>query len=327
MTSVLDWRAEFAVLDALPPDATPTEKAKRGHRLEKILHAMLDDAGLSPRLSYRPEGEEIDGSFVIAGRTMLLEAKWTAEPQPASALYQFTGKISGKLVGTVGLFVSMSGVSPDAIDALIAGKQLNLILMDGDDLRAIARDDITIHAAIRAKLRVAAETGAAFFAVGAGAPRRRAEDTREVVLVEGRIDEHILSAVIRSWGTRAERQSVVPVGGPSNFGPTAEALLPHSVTVPKFVVVADGDQTGVKARIQRDLADRAIKAKVVIVEPGLESALGILEPGTEQRRRRELRVLDDQVILSRIQYSLETGRVPAQVNELFSLLGIRVPWT
>lgn len=324
MTSVNDWRAEFADLDALPPDANPTEKAKRGRRLEKILHAMLDDAGLSPRLAYRPKGEEIDGSFVIAERTMLLEAKWTSDPQPASALYQFTGKISGKLVGTVGLFVSMSGVSPDAVDALIAGKQLNLILMDGDDLRAIVRGDITIDAAIRAKLRVAAETGAPFFAVDPGA-RRRSEDAREVVLVEGRIDEHILTAVIQSWGTRAERQSVVPVGGPSNFARTAEVILAQSDTAPKLVVVADGDQATVKSRIQQDLNARGIKAKIVLVEPGLESALGILEPGTEQRRRREILTLADQEILSRIQWALGAAEFPGQINNLFSLLGIRVP--
>ena len=325
MTSVLNWRAEFADLDALPPDATPAEKAKRGRRLEKILHAMLDDAGLSPRLAYRPKGEEIDGSFVIAERTMLLEAKWTSDPQPASALYQFTGKISGKLVGTVGLFVSMCGVSPDAIDALIAGKQLNLILMDGDDLRAIVRDDITIDAAIRAKLRVAAETGAPFFAVEPGAQRRRAEDTRELVLVEGRMDESILSAVIGSWGTRAERQSVVPVGGPSNFARTAEALLAQSDKAQELFVIADGDQNQVKPRIQQGLDERGIKAKIVIVEPSLEAALGILEPGTEQLQRRRLLILEDQEILSRIQYSLGAGNVPGQVDKLFSLLGIRMP--
>jgi hypothetical protein len=61
--------------------------ATRGRRLEEILHEMLDDAGLSPRLAYRPKGEEIDGSFVIAEQTLLLEAKWTQEPQSASALY------------------------------------------------------------------------------------------------------------------------------------------------------------------------------------------------------------------------------------------------
>lgn len=325
MTSVLDWRKELADLASLPPDAAPAMKAARGRKLEKILHAMLEEAGLSPRLAYRPKGEEIDGSFVIADRTMLLEAKWTSSPQPASALYQFNGKISGKLAGTIGVFVSMSGVSPDAIDALIAGKQLNLILMDGDDLRAIARDDISIDTAIRAKLRVAAETGAPFFAVDPGAQRRRTGDTRELVLVEGRIDERILSAVIGCWGTRAERQSVVPVGGPSNFAPTAEALLAQSDKAPTIVVVADGDQKLVESRIQQGLDDRGIEAKIVIVEPSLEVALGILEPGIEQRLRRRLLNLSDKELLSRIEHTLSAGNVPGRVRNLFSLLGVRTP--
>lgn len=42
--------------------------------------------------------------------------------------------------------------SPDAIDALIAGKRLNLIFMGGRRSRAIARDGITVDTAIRAKL-------------------------------------------------------------------------------------------------------------------------------------------------------------------------------
>jgi hypothetical protein len=197
--------------------------------------------------------------------------------------------------------------------------------MDGADLRAIARDEITIDTAIRAKLRVAAETGAPFFAVDPGGQRRRAEDTRELVLVEGRIDERILSAVIQSWGTRADRQSVVPVGGPSNFAPTAEALLAQSDTAPELFVVADGDQTKVKPRIQQGLDNRGIKAKILIVEPSLESALGILEPGTQQRQRREVLVLDDKEILSRIQYTLEAEELPVQVHKLFSLLGISIP--
>jgi hypothetical protein len=76
---------------------------------------------------------------------MLLEVKWRVDPQPASTLYQFMGKVNGKLVGTIGLFVSMSGFSPDAVDALVAGKELNLILMDGDDVRALVRGDIGIE--------------------------------------------------------------------------------------------------------------------------------------------------------------------------------------
>lgn len=117
------------------------------------------------------------------------------------------------------------------------------------------------------------------------------------------------------------------MGGPSNFAPTAEALLTQSDTAPKLVVVADGEHTKVKQRIQRGLDDRGIKAKIVMVEPSLESALGILERGTEMRQRREVLVLDDQEILSRIQYILGAEEFPRQADDLFSLLGIKIPET
>lgn len=39
---------------------------------------------------------------------MLLEAKWTKNPMPASSLYQFKGKIDGKLAGTLGLFTAQT---------------------------------------------------------------------------------------------------------------------------------------------------------------------------------------------------------------------------
>lgn len=328
MISALEWRAVFADLDALPPDASPQARAERGRQLERVLHAMLAEADLSPRLAYRPKGEEIDGSFVISERTMLLEAKWTAAPQPASALYQFIGKINGKLVGTIGLFVSMSGVSSDAVDALIAGKQLNLILMDGDDLRAIASDDIAIDSAIRAKLRAAAETGAPFFPVAPGAHQHPVEDTRELVLVEGRLDARILSTLIESWGTRAEVQTVVPVGGPSNFVPIADALVAQADRAQQLVIVAEGDQAGAQRLIEQGLQKREIEAEVLMVEPSLEVALGLVGPGpgTEERQRQRLMALDDQEIILRIQGALGGARgaaaLPAQVGKLFSRLGI-----
>jgi hypothetical protein len=41
----------------------------------------------------------------------LLEAKWHRDEfeLPASTIYEFKGKVDGKLVGTVGIFISMSG--------------------------------------------------------------------------------------------------------------------------------------------------------------------------------------------------------------------------
>ena len=133
------WRERFEVLDALPSDSGKAERQRRGTAFEEVLYALLESAGMAPRTRYRPLGEEVDGSFLHRGRTMLLEAKWTRDPIPASTLYQFRGKVEGKLVGTIGVMISMGGYADDAVDALVAGKTLNLILFDGDDMRSLAR--------------------------------------------------------------------------------------------------------------------------------------------------------------------------------------------
>ena len=185
----------------------------------------------------------------------LTASTFSGEPHSTS-LYQFMGKVSGKLVGTVGLFVSMSGFSTDAVDALIAGKELNLILMDGGDVRAVVRGDIDIVDAIRLKLRAAAETGTPYFAVDGTDVRRNqpAGTQHETILVEGRLDERIISTLIKWWGDRPNHQAVIPVGGPANFGPLAQALRPQLDDHVQLVVIADGGEPSVKRRINDDLA-------------------------------------------------------------------------
>jgi hypothetical protein len=120
---------------------------------------MLAEEGLAPRTNFRPDGEEVDGSFFHRGRVMLLEAKWTQGPQPASSIYEFRGKVEGKLVGTIGVFISMSGYSADAVNALVAGKVINTILFTGDDMRAVVAGQVSFADALDRKLRAAAEDG------------------------------------------------------------------------------------------------------------------------------------------------------------------------
>lgn len=83
---------------------------------------------LDPRTSYKLAGEQVDGSFFLDGTVFLLEAKWHAKEIAASSLYEFKGKVDGKLLGTLGVFISMSGYSEDAVNALTLGKTLNLVL-------------------------------------------------------------------------------------------------------------------------------------------------------------------------------------------------------
>nr|WP_272926205.1 restriction endonuclease [Streptomyces sp. SID8379] len=132
----------------------------RGREFEGWLNRLLSREDMQPRTSFRPAGEEIDGSFFYEGRFYLLEAKWWKDKVPASVIYQFKGKVDGKLVGTIGVFISMSGYAADAVDALRVGKELNLILFDREDVSAATTSGFS--SVLRYKLRMAAEKGEVF---------------------------------------------------------------------------------------------------------------------------------------------------------------------
>ena len=76
---------------------------------------------------------------------------------PASAIYSFKGKVDGKLSGTIGIFISMSGYSKDAVDALCLGKELNIILFDKEDIDEAF--STSFSNVLKQKLRAAADYG------------------------------------------------------------------------------------------------------------------------------------------------------------------------
>ncbi|MDA8136036.1 MAG: hypothetical protein M0T82_15555 [Desulfobacteraceae bacterium] len=152
-------RHEFERLSDPLKHKTPASKRQRGYHFEGFLYSLFESEGLKPSTNYRPVGEEIDGSFILEGRFFLLEAKWHAEPMPASAIYSFKGKVDGKLSGTLGLFVSMSGYGPETIGALIRGKELNILLFDAIDIESALADGNSFRRILESRLRKAAQYG------------------------------------------------------------------------------------------------------------------------------------------------------------------------
>ena len=155
----IDFRRQYQGFKRPPTGAQPQWYRRRGREFERILSALLEEEGLDPRLHYRLAGEEIDGSFVLGHRVFLLEAKWQKHPITASTLYEFKGKVDGKLVGTLGIFISMSGYSKDAVDALTVGKDLNVVLLDGADVDICMEKSAGFKVLLLHKLRLAAEKG------------------------------------------------------------------------------------------------------------------------------------------------------------------------
>lgn len=297
---VFDWRQAFRDADALPTTASPRDKAVRGRRLESILGAMFAEAGLAPRLSYRPKGEEVDGSIWFHGRTILIEAKWTGDPHPASSLYQFKGKVDGKLVGTLGLFISVGGFSSDSVDALLAGKELNLILADGDDLRAIVDKKLTVVEALERKLRAAGDAGTPFLQLTGPVIAQAAAAGQHLVVVEGRSDVRYFESVRRVYGA-SRPVTFVPASGPMNMVPVARTMLEVAESVAALTVVVDGDVEGPQAdRLRYELHELAAEygvepdaVNVIVAQPDTEVALGLADSETPWRERRHLRNVSD----------------------------------
>lgn len=130
---------------------------QRGYAFERFLRDTFQLFGLTPRDSFRLRGEQIDGSFDLAGHTYLLEAKWEAKPTPAADLHIFEGKLGEKAAWSRGLFVSYIGFSEDGLHAFGRGKRI--ICMSGEDFDAMFERQLPIDEVLSRKARRFAETG------------------------------------------------------------------------------------------------------------------------------------------------------------------------
>lgn len=132
---------------------------QRGYEFEKLIEAKLENEKLEPRASYKPKGEQVDGSFFWQGQTFLLEAKWVKPKIPASSVYAFKGKLDGKFHTTSGIYIAVNGYSNDVEDALKCGKSLNILLFDSSDIKLIFNGEVSFLEVLKFKLREAGDTG------------------------------------------------------------------------------------------------------------------------------------------------------------------------
>jgi len=137
---------------------------KRGAELEAVMREVFDLFDLDPRASFRITGEQIDGAFTIDGTDYLFEAKWEKDPLDRTALDEFVSKIGRKLDNTLGLLLSMSGFTPNAI-AKYSDRRATILLMDQYDLQAVLEERIDFVEMMRRKRRHAAETGNIFLQI------------------------------------------------------------------------------------------------------------------------------------------------------------------
>lgn len=304
-------KSEYQSLVGLPSDSDGAAKRARGYAFERLLNSLFINESLEPRTSYRIDGEQIDGSLYMEGRVYLLEAKWHTEPLPASTLYQFKGKVDGKLVGTIGIFVSMSGYSKDAVDALTLGKNINVILFDRSDIDSVFLRGKSFRDILRLKLRKATEEGVPNFSAASEfltAQESRVADIERLhfdhssgrlmemqtaqpstadllIICEGESDRIAISTLAkRILTTSGSNQTIqiVAAKGKVTIPRVANALQDIPQRGSRVLIVTDGDNdpAGTRAMLKRGIKFSDWHA--AIPNPSIESWLD-LEPDRIRR--------------------------------------------
>lgn len=138
---------------------------QRGYLLEGFLNGVFELEGLEPRKSFRIVGEQIDGSFVWSGNVFLLEAKWQTAGVAGAEFGAFHFKIEGKSADTRGLYVSINGYTPGALQALKDKGATRFICIDGAHLVRCLQPGQTLRSLLSVIWRHAAETGEAYLPV------------------------------------------------------------------------------------------------------------------------------------------------------------------
>lgn len=119
-----ELRERFAEAHELSPQ-------EKGYALEKLFTDLMRVSGIPVEEPFRIQGEQIDGAIKYDGHYYLIELKWTADKSAPKDIGHFFYKVEGKLQAR-GLFLSMNGFTDGAIETLPKGKELKVLLLDGN---------------------------------------------------------------------------------------------------------------------------------------------------------------------------------------------------
>lgn len=108
----------------------------RGQRLNGFLAELLRCWGINAAHNIRGSGE-IDVGFELGGRHFIVEAKWESEPIGTGPIAKLQKRIRQRLSGTIGLFISMSGYSPEAVSEVKEGERPSVLLLTQEHLEAM----------------------------------------------------------------------------------------------------------------------------------------------------------------------------------------------
>jgi hypothetical protein len=130
----------------------------RGRLFERFLQELFNRQSIAMGDAFRIVGEQIDGTFKFEGENYIVEAKWQNAASSTGDLYKFAHKVDGKMHGR-GMFISVNDFSNEAIRAIVVGKHIKTMLMDGEDLSYILEGRVSLEKMLDYKIRAAQTRG------------------------------------------------------------------------------------------------------------------------------------------------------------------------
>ena len=127
----------------------------RGLQFEELINGLFAASDVEvEKKFYRNSGaEQIDGAFQLDSWHYLVECKWTTAVTSGAELDRLSGNLSRSGSQTMGLFISVNGWSQHVVPTLKQNPDKNIMLMKGEDVRAVLESRISLISLLRNKRR------------------------------------------------------------------------------------------------------------------------------------------------------------------------------
>jgi len=109
----------------------------RGALFNEFIADTLRLWGIDARASRATPAGEIDVSFALGGQRYIAEAKWERSKTDVTPLAKLGLRLSQRMRGTIGVFISMAGYTSDAIAALRSSGERSVLLLDRSHMEAM----------------------------------------------------------------------------------------------------------------------------------------------------------------------------------------------
>jgi hypothetical protein len=130
---VPSYHDQLAVLRESFEYALSLKPQQKGYALEKIFTGLMRISGIQVQEPFSNKGEQLDGAIKYDSKYYIVELKWFAEKLEPKHIGAFYFKVEGKMDAR-GIVVAMNGYTDGVLETLPKGKELKVLLLDGNHL-------------------------------------------------------------------------------------------------------------------------------------------------------------------------------------------------